>query len=579
MPVTLRGADALAPAPAPRRAPVEPVQARALYEITQEICSRLDLEEVLSAIVRRARQMLRSDVAYLATNDERLEVLRVRAFDNVRSELFKRMRVPHGIGVGGLVAARNEVVGSDDYLTDSSVRHIAEVDAAVAEEGLRSVIAAPVMYEGRLLGVLFAARRRSGRFSDHHRTLLAGLGNSAAIAINNAQIHSQVTRAMTIHQRLMEVVLAEKGVGAIAGALADLIQGPVVLLDWCAQPLAEAAFAGRRLRIPDPEAVLRDAAAGVDTGFGVTPITLTGAVEGHLLVEARTESLNLDEVAVEQASTVFALELAKMRSAEQAELQLRGDLLDELMARPLVNEASVVRWAARVGIDLRSPLTVVLSRVADVDMAADPGWERSRHRLLPVGLSLARRAAAGSLVVWKGDALVFVVPGVPEKRAALLASRFIVEARAAASEDVVVGIGGPSQTPGDFARAFDEASRAAGAARSLPGLGPVVKYSDLAFHQLVLGTRPGGDLRRMAGRLLAPLRQYDDTHGPTLLPTIQAFIECGGSLEATRTRLGIHVNTLRGRLQRIAALLGRDLGDAKTRVDLLLAIEVTALSE
>lgn len=214
------------------------IEARELYDTTREICSQLELDDVLQAIVQRTDRVLGGDLAYLATCDDRDRVLRMRAFDNVRTSRFKALVFPYGIGLGGAVAAerRPMMVNNYQYERDNRVRHSKAVDEAVVEEGVRGGAAAPVEFEGRLLAVLFVAKRVAYQFTEHQLTLLASLANAAAIAINNAQVHGRLVATMKIHQDLMEIALADRGPAAVAHTLASLVQGPVVLLNWQVEP-------------------------------------------------------------------------------------------------------------------------------------------------------------------------------------------------------------------------------------------------------------------------------------------------------------------------------------------------------
>jgi DNA-binding PucR family transcriptional regulator len=50
---------------------------------------------------------------------------------------------------------------------------------------------------------------------------------------------------------------------------------------------------------------------------------------------------------------------------------------------------------------------------------------------------------------------------------------------------------------------------------------------------------------------------------PVLLDTATAFVESGGSVEATARELFVHANTVRYRLRQIAELTGRSPTDAR----------------
>jgi DNA-binding PucR family transcriptional regulator len=58
--------------------------------------------------------------------------------------------------------------------------------------------------------------------------------------------------------------------------------------------------------------------------------------------------------------------------------------------------------------------------------------------------------------------------------------------------------------------------------------------------------------RQLAAQYLGPLRQ-----GTTLADTLLVYVECGLNARSTAERLGVHLNTVHNRLERVAELLQR----------------------
>lgn len=75
------------------------------------------------------------------------------------------------------------------------------------------------------------------------------------------------------------------------------------------------------------------------------------------------------------------------------------------------------------------------------------------------------------------------------------------------------------------------------------------------------------DARRHAQALLAPL-----AGSPPLLTTLHNWLSLHGSWDRTANALGIHRNTVRQRISRIATLLDTDLDDADVRMELWFAL-------
>lgn len=556
------------------------LEARELYETTREICSRLDLDDVLQAIVQRANRVLGADVAYLATCDDAQRVLRMRAFDNVRSPKFKALEFPYGFGLGGAVAAerRPMMVNNYQFGIDERVRHLDDIEQAVLDEGLRGGAATPVEFEGRLLAVLFVAKRVPHRFTEHQLTVLSSLANAAAIALNNAQAHSRLVASMRIHDNLMAIALADRGPRAVARTLADLVHGSVVLLDWQGRVLAEERIGGRPLTVPSVAELAGDCARpSDDAATKIIAIRLGGQTEGYLLADLENADEELGVTAVEQAGTVFALELAKLRSTEQTELRLRGGLLNELFTKPDTDKSTLLRHAAQLGCDLRAPHVVAVVRYRD-DVDLDEQGGQLLRRLLHNILRVCHGLRGGTIVAERGATVVALVPAQDPMTASRLVEEGLEQCRRARLPEVIAGIGSATAQLGDYADSAAESARAVDVGVRGDRHRSVVRFDQLDFHQLLLGARPAAELSRMARRQLAPLIDYDARRGGALVHTVGVFFECNGNVEAAARKLNLHPNSLRGRLVRISELLDCDLGVATTRLDLYLALESCRLT-
>ncbi|GAA3584625.1 PucR family transcriptional regulator [Amycolatopsis ultiminotia] len=120
--------------------------------------------------------------------------------------------------------------------------------------------------------------------------------------------------------------------------------------------------------------------------------------------------------------------------------------------------------------------------------------------------------------------------------------------------------------------ALEVARHALTLAAARPGPAVVVPADEVGVHQLLLAGASAelrGALRR---RLLGPLLDYDAEQHSDLVRTVRVFLECSGSPTRAAKALHIHVNTLRYRIGRAAELLGADLGEFTTQVEVYLAL-------
>ena len=78
--------------------------------------------------MRRARELLDADVAYMTLNDEERGDTYMRVTDGSVSARFQQLRLPLGAGLGGLVAQTAAPYVTADYAADARFQHTDEID-------------------------------------------------------------------------------------------------------------------------------------------------------------------------------------------------------------------------------------------------------------------------------------------------------------------------------------------------------------------------------------------------------------------------------------------------------------------
>jgi hypothetical protein len=108
-----------------------------------------------------------------------------------------------------------------------------------------------------------------------------------------------------------------------------------------------------------------------------------------------------------------------------------------------------------------------------------------------------------------------------------------------------------------------------------PGEAGVALFDDHPLGLLVAGAPDVAE--RMAALVLGPVLDLPGGQQQTLLGTLTAWIEEGGSVARAGQRLYCHRNTVRNRLQRIEELTGRSLSEPKGLAEICLAAKAVSL--
>jgi DNA-binding PucR family transcriptional regulator len=141
---------------------------------------------------------------------------------------------------------------------------------------------------------------------------------------------------------------------------------------------------------------------------------------------------------------------------------------------------------------------------------------------------------------------------------------------------LTIGVSEPVAGAAALPGAAERARHAHRVAAAEGGPVAVVASDDLASYVLLLAGVPAEGRAAFQERLLGRLRAYDRTHHADLVRSLETFLSCSGSWHRSARELHVHVNTLRYRLRRVEELTGRDLGRFEDRVDLFLALRLTA---
>lgn len=116
--------------------------------------------------------------------------MRISELNGTATESLSRLAVTAGSGLGGKAVALARPCAVTDYSSSRQISH--EYDAAVAMEGLRSVLAVPVVVRRRVRGVLYGALRTAQPLGD--RTLTAAV--DAARDVEQALVVRDAARGL-----------------------------------------------------------------------------------------------------------------------------------------------------------------------------------------------------------------------------------------------------------------------------------------------------------------------------------------------------------------------------------------------
>ncbi|MGE5027428.1 MAG: GAF domain-containing protein [Betaproteobacteria bacterium] len=175
------------------------------------INASLRLGEVLQQILNETMQILQVRIVAMAMADASGTGFIYRAATGENAHMIVGRQIPAGQGIVGWVANEGRGVIIPAATQDSRFSASDQIPGVI----VRAVAAAPIHYQGRLIGVLEAINPISKSFDGDALLVLQGIGSMAGSTIQNAQLFEQL---QTAHQRYRD--------------LFDDSVDPIIITDW-----------------------------------------------------------------------------------------------------------------------------------------------------------------------------------------------------------------------------------------------------------------------------------------------------------------------------------------------------------
>lgn len=568
-----------------------------LVRLAQAAASTQRPDELLELIIRETTSAIGVDVCslYLVTSDGRRLLL--TATNGLNENMVGKVTMNVGEGITGSVAAGRQPAVVAEVSKDPRWKWVSGLD----EDRFHSMASVPIEAGPRLVGVINVQSTERREFNSADIDFLRAIAAQVAGILERSELQrrtevqlAEIRLSHDIHERFTLLSLEGAGIPTILEGIGSLAGGPAALYSpdgYRVRGHGEAPD-GMPPRIHVPPALGHSAEREVRITAGRPPREIDVAhvragsdLLGLLAVGVGEQAVDAEgrRRALEHGSTVLALELSKERAAAEVERRLRGDLVEEVLAGGLeADEAErVARQAERLGHRLPHRAWVVVLEPDDDQTEANLAARGQQDRLDAALSGLIRSRLPGALTLVRSASAVFLVPdetapdlaAVEKLAAQVLAAAAPVMKPGTAS----VGIGNLANGPSELARSHLEARQSLRLTRRAGGKGRIASYRSLGAFRLLLEVQSPEALRRFVHELLGPLLDYAQSRDTPLLETLEALSAARWIRRAAARQLGIHINSMSYRVERIEALTGLQLDDPETRVAVSIALRARAM--
>lgn len=536
----------------------------ALYETARDLSALRNTDQVLQAIVGRAKQLVGCDIGYFTVADNQRNEFYVKATEGVFSQEFSEITLPSNIGVFGSIIRTKKAYYSSNYTEDHNFPHDPSIDLAMEREGIKSIMGIPLEVRGQVIGALFVGDRYVRVYTPQETAVLSSLGTFAAVAIENARLFEEtdralrrardandalesraraVERAAEAHEQLTELVASGGSIEDLTTRLANLLQGKCAVLD-----VHFNVIGGELPENIDPEELKRvilekdcdgrSAQVQCDDGdIALVANAVGGSARlGSLMVKGNVEFSAPELRTFERCAIVTAIVLLSRERVAQA---AQRDVVDAIralvrgVADPFASASAKQHPNSK---SLSWPLTLMVMDLYDVPF-----------RNISSDIQAAVLETQTIFAEFDGNLVVITSDRSPEDLASRIATK--VRRLFEAKPNIVISSLIPSieKTPTEY----DSIRRCLQLLHSLNQHGRITYEKPLSMYAVLFNGEGvdavGAFIRASIGSII----DRDAKRGSQLAETLLAYLDGGRNIKRASRQLGIHVNTLRQRLDTI----------------------------
>ncbi len=572
-----------------------------LIDTTHDLSCTLSLQDLLRKIVSRARQLVSANIAWLTVLDEDAGYFRTIATEGNLQPETAVMTAPVDRGAVSVVMATKSFFTTQNYSTDQRFAHSPELDNKFDAEKIVSLAGFPILSDGKVMGLLFIADRYSRSFSGREISVLGSFALHAGVALRNARAFAQLSEALEAaesnrrsledhiqrvedsaqaHDVMMSLLAQGADLLSFMQRMAAQISGAILYMDSALiirEEVATDTYDGSMMQqlrhgAFDRAALLSAIARSRENGRSAVLLDTgderclvvslhNGAARGDCLIICHQDPIDQIQLRNLERSTV-ALSIAKLwtEKRETEQLLASSTLLRHLVLVSQPDTTTITSVRDRLSLAAQQPVRIALILLSGQSHAAQTELIRNATSKLNVLADLLDDAYLAIGPVKDIDTMIDTL-------------------RRRSNQDQLGGIlSKPFKNLSETSSHHARIDKALHTMQKIMPVNQVLEETQVSlFARLFEGGDPGR-LTDFVAEALTPINARDPRQRAQLKKTLLCFFDCQFNIARTADQMGIHVNTMRQRLETLRDVTG-GWDNPIIALELHVALRLDALSD
>ncbi|MFS0645256.1 PucR family transcriptional regulator [Siminovitchia sp. 179-K 8D1 HS] len=310
--------------------------------------------------------------------------------------------------------------------------------------------------------------------------------------------------------------------------------------------------------------------------FTIYPIIAKQSCYGWIvMMKPEDHWQELDDIAIEQAAPIYAMEFLKKQAIEETQLRIQSNFLDDIFSQNYINERDMIDHGLKLNYDLSLQQSVFHLAFKHPENIDDNITDRLYHLTEQILIQKKKQY----MIQTKLHSIIFLTNVTGEtkenkyKHCVSLANDLIKNwTYYFPNIELVIGIGKDYNRVDDLGKSAREAQYAVKLSDLISTEAHIVHYNDLGMYDLLLEMRRNGiNLTSIYEDHISGLLSEKDKE-IDLIGTLDSYFKNNQSIQKAAEELYIHRHTLRYRLNQIEIRTGLDIKSTEDLMKLQLGV-------
>ncbi|MEE4211741.1 MAG: helix-turn-helix domain-containing protein, partial [Parvularcula sp.] len=301
----------------------------------------------------------------------------------------------------------------------------------------------------------------------------------------------------------------------------------------------------------------------------VYPLQIGRLTAGGLIVGDADRSDPFDALNLQEARFAAATLLMKSLTQSREQQETLSDLLLTIFSGNWRNADALRSRGRRLGLDLAKPQVFFAVR------GSSSATDAERHSEYQALARSCQRLGKEPAIIREGAVYLIMlsVADASDEKIDIWANHFLREMTPIWGRQVFIIVSSTCADLADYANARREIDDAFNVLEAIPRSG-IVRTSAFDGTGLLLACSGHQRIETFLNNTLGPIWDAEKGNSAETLTTIRTYLESGCRFSTSAEALGIHVTTMRYRIERIKDQFGIDFSDRETRFEFDLAMRL-----